>query len=99
MNKIKTIVLYFVRKKNLEISFKNGLEHETTSFHPLLRPAYKIWLALLTEWFRNCGTCVANADFGISFSYFILFFFLFVHVNFVIIFNYFNFFRLFALLF
>ena len=30
-NKIKTIVLYFVIKKNLEISFQNGPEHETTS--------------------------------------------------------------------
>ena len=29
--KIKTIVLYFVVKKNLEISFQNGPEHETTS--------------------------------------------------------------------
>ena len=29
--KIKTIVLYFVIKKNLEISFQNGPEHETTS--------------------------------------------------------------------
>ena len=28
--KIKTIVLYFVIKKNLEISFQNGPEHETT---------------------------------------------------------------------
>ena len=29
--KIDTIVLYSVIKKNLEISFQNGLEHETTS--------------------------------------------------------------------
>ena len=29
--KIETIVLYFVIKKNLEISFQNGPEHETTS--------------------------------------------------------------------
>ena len=29
--KIETIVLYFVIKKNLEISFENGPEHETTS--------------------------------------------------------------------
>ena len=29
--KIKMIVLYFVIKKNLEISFQNGPEHETTS--------------------------------------------------------------------
>ena len=29
--KIKTIVLYFVIKKNLEISFQNGPEHETMS--------------------------------------------------------------------
>ena len=29
--KIETIVLYFVIKKNLEVSFHNGLEHETTS--------------------------------------------------------------------
>ena len=28
---IETIVLYFVIKKNLEISFQNGPEHETTS--------------------------------------------------------------------
>ena len=28
--KIETIVLYFVKKKNLEISFQNGPEHETT---------------------------------------------------------------------
>ena len=30
--KIGTVVLYFVIKKNLEISFQNGPEHETTSF-------------------------------------------------------------------
>ena len=30
--KIETIVLYFVIKKNLETSFQNGPEHETTSF-------------------------------------------------------------------
>ena len=29
--KTETIVLYFVIKKNLEISFQNGPEHETTS--------------------------------------------------------------------
>ena len=29
--KIQTIVLYFVIKENLEISFQNGPEHETTS--------------------------------------------------------------------
>ena len=29
--KIKTIVLYFVIKKNLECSFQNGPEHETMS--------------------------------------------------------------------
>ena len=29
--KIKTIVLYIAIKKNLEISFQNGPEHETTS--------------------------------------------------------------------
>ena len=29
--KIETIVLYFVTTKNLEISFQNGPEHETTS--------------------------------------------------------------------
>ena len=29
--KIETFVLYFALKKNLEISLKNGLEHETTS--------------------------------------------------------------------
>ena len=29
--KIKTILLYFVIKKNVEISFRNGPEHETTS--------------------------------------------------------------------
>ena len=29
--KIETIVLYFVMKKNLEISLQNGPEHETTS--------------------------------------------------------------------
>ena len=29
--KIETIILYFIIKKNLEISFQNGLEHETTS--------------------------------------------------------------------
>ena len=28
---IETIVLYYVIKKNLEISFQNGPEHETTS--------------------------------------------------------------------
>ena len=28
--KIKTIVLYFVIKKNPEMSFQNGLEHKTT---------------------------------------------------------------------
>ena len=28
--KIETIVLYFVIKKNLEISFQNGPEHEIT---------------------------------------------------------------------
>ena len=27
---IETIVLYFVIKKNVEISFQNGPEHETT---------------------------------------------------------------------
>ena len=27
---METIVLYFVIKKNLEISFQNELEHETT---------------------------------------------------------------------
>ena len=31
-NKIEMIVLYFVMKKNLEISCQNGSEHETTSF-------------------------------------------------------------------
>ena len=31
--KIKTIVLYFVIKKHLEISFQNGPEHETTSLN------------------------------------------------------------------
>ena len=31
IKKIKMIVLYFVIKKNLEKSFKSGLEHETTS--------------------------------------------------------------------
>ena len=30
--KIETIVLYFIIKKNLEISFQNGPDHETTSF-------------------------------------------------------------------
>ena len=29
--KIETIVLYFVMKKNIEISFLNGPEHETKS--------------------------------------------------------------------
>ena len=29
--KVETIVLYFVIKKNLEISFRNGPGHETTS--------------------------------------------------------------------
>ena len=32
--KIETIVLYFVMKKNLEISFQNGPEHETKSVIP-----------------------------------------------------------------
>ena len=31
--KIKTIVLYFVIKKNLKISFPNGPEHETASLN------------------------------------------------------------------
>ena len=30
--KIETIVLYIIIRKNLEISFQNGPEHETTSF-------------------------------------------------------------------
>ena len=29
--KIETIVLYFIIEKNLEISFQNGPEHDTTS--------------------------------------------------------------------
>ena len=33
--KIETIVLYFFIKKNLEISFQNGPEHETTSLNTL----------------------------------------------------------------
>ena len=37
--KIETIVLYFVIKKNLEISFHNGSEHETTS---LILKSFKI---------------------------------------------------------
>ena len=32
-NKIETIVLYFFVEKNLEISFQNGPEHETTSLN------------------------------------------------------------------
>ena len=31
IKKIETIVLYFVIKKNFEISFQNRPEHETTS--------------------------------------------------------------------
>ena len=31
--KVKTIVLYFVIKKNLEISFQNGPEQETKSLN------------------------------------------------------------------
>ena len=31
--KFETIVLYFVKKKNLERSFQNGPEHETTSLN------------------------------------------------------------------
>ena len=34
--KIETILLYFVIKKNLEISFQNGPEHETTSLKRLI---------------------------------------------------------------
>ena len=33
---IETIVLYFVTEKNLEISFQNGPEHETTSLNMYL---------------------------------------------------------------
>ena len=32
--KIEKIVLYFVIKKNLEISLQNELEHRTTGLHP-----------------------------------------------------------------
>ena len=40
--KIETIVLYFVTKKNLEISFQNGPEHETTSL--IFRPKVDRWV-------------------------------------------------------
>ena len=34
--KIETIVLYFIMKKNLEISFQNGPENETKSLNQQL---------------------------------------------------------------
>ena len=39
--KIETIVLYFVIKKNLEMSFQDGPEYETTSLNLMHQFVYK----------------------------------------------------------
>ena len=61
--KIETIVLYFVIKKSLEISFQNGPERETTSW-------YKYSFAIRISKNNEEATC--EFQFAYSFNFFCL---------------------------
>ena len=56
--RIETILLYFVIKKNLEISFQNGPEHETTSLMiPSLFLRVSLSLSLSLQNLFNISQC------------------------------------------